>query len=324
MNARTRVCVGVCTIRRPTMLERCLRSLAAQKNTDGLDIHILVVDNDAAPSAEPVVQRVSPDSPFPIHYHHEPRRGIPMARNRVLEEALALDAEWLAFIDDDQTAWPSWLERHLQVASRDKADVVQARVIVTYPEPAPFWCIPRAPDLVDDSPDGPLESRRRNTVATNGVMMSTRLIRADGMGLRFNERLALSGGEDGEFFENAGRHGAALVSSRMPVVTEESHPARSSYLRYSLRGFSYGGSFVTRYRLQYGLWAAVKRYSGVSAVRALRGVGQLLISPVFVPLAMNRFKFTALEGGRNIFFAAGTIGGLFSLQYEWYRQIDGN
>jgi hypothetical protein len=49
-----------------------------------------------------------------------------------------------------------------------------------------------------------------------------------------------------------------------------------------------------------------------------------LISPVFVPFAMRRFKFTALEGGRNIFFAAGTIGGLFSLKYEYYRQIDGN
>jgi succinoglycan biosynthesis protein ExoM len=306
------------------MLERCLRSLAAQESTDDLDIHILVVDNDATPSAEDVVRRVSSNCPFPIHYHHEPRRGIPMARNRVLEEALALDAEWLAFIDDDQTAWPTWLERHLAVASRDKADAVQPRVIINFPEPAPFWCIPKAQDLEKDAPDGPLESRRRKTVATNGVIMSTRLIRADGMGLRFNERLALSGGEDGEFFETAGRLGAHLVTSRLPVVTEETHPARHSYLRYSLRGFSYGGSFVTRYRLQHGLWAAVKRYSAVSALRALRGVGQLLISPVFVPLAMNRFKFTALEGGRNIFFAAGTIGGLFSLQYEWYRQIDGN
>ena len=112
-----------------------------------------------------------------------------MARNRVLEEALLLDAKWLAFIDDDQTAWPSWLERHLIVASRDKADAVQPRVIINYPEPAPFWCIPRPQDLDEDAPDGPLESRRRKTVATNGVIMSTRLIRADGMGLRFNESL---------------------------------------------------------------------------------------------------------------------------------------
>ncbi len=243
----------------------------------------------------------------------------------MLDEALALDAEWLAFIDDDQTARPSWLERHLAVAVRDKADAVQPLVIVTFPEPAPFWCIPRALNFNEAAAvDGPVESRRRKTVATNGVMMSTRLIRPERMGLRFSESLALCGGEDGEFFETAHRLGALLVTSCLPVVTEESHRSRNSYLRYSLRGFAYGGSFVTRYRLKYGLWPAVRRYGAVSAVRALRGAGQLLISPVFVPFAMRRFKFTALEGGRNIFFAAGTIGGLFSLKYEYYRQIDGN
>ena len=324
MNARTRVCVGVCTIQRPAMLERCLQSLAAQESPDDLDLHILVVDNDATPSAKPIVGKVASNSRFPIHYHHEPRRGIPMARNRVLEEALSLGAEWLVFIDDDQTARPSWVIGHLLVACRDKADAVQPRVIVTYPEPAPFWCTPTPQDLAEGGVDGPVENRRRKTVATNGVMMSTRLIRPDGMGLRFNESLALCGGEDGEFFETANRLGAHLVTSCLPVVTEESHRSRYSYLRYSLKGFAYGGSYVTRYRLKYGRWAAVRRYSAVSAVRALRGAGQLLISPVFVPFAMRRFKFTALEGGRNIFFAAGTIGGLFSLQYEFYRQIDGD
>ena len=214
------------------MLERCLQSLAAQEGTDVLDLHILVVDNDATPSAEPVVRKVAPSCPFPIHYHHEPRRGIPMARNRVLEEALELDAEWLAFIDDDQTARPSWLERHFAVAARDKADAVQPRVIVTFPEPAPFWCIPKAQDFSETAVDGPVENRRRKTVATNGVMMTTRLIRPDGMGLRFSESLALCGGEDGEFFETAHRLGALLVTSSLPIVTEESHRSRSSYLRY--------------------------------------------------------------------------------------------
>ena len=324
MEAKTRVCIGVCTIKRPAMLLRCLRSLAAQEGAEGLDVHILVVDNDAAASAEAVVREAAPDCSFPIHYHHEPRRGIPMARNRVLEEALALNAEWLAFIDDDQTARPTWLARHLLVASRDEADVIAPRVIVTFPDPPPFWCIPRPQDLNDYIEDGPLEGRRLHVTATNGVMLSAKLFRADGMGLRFKESLALGGGEDGDFFESAHRLGAVLVASRLPVVTEESHPARSSYWRYSLRGFSYGGSYTHRYRMKHGLWPAVKRYSGVSAVRALRGAGQLLIAPVFVPFAMNRFKFTALEGGRNIAWAAGAIGSLFSLQYEFYRQIDGN
>ena len=132
----------------------------------------------------------------------------------MLEETLALDAEWLAFIDDDQTARPSWLERHLAVAARDNADAVQPRVIVTFPEPAPFWCIPKAQDFSETAVDGPVESRRRPTVATNGVMMSTRLIRPEGMGLRFSESLALCGGEDGEFFETANRLGAHLVPAR--------------------------------------------------------------------------------------------------------------
>jgi hypothetical protein len=38
---------------------------------------------------------------------------------------------------------------------------------------------------------------------------------------------------------------------------------------------------------------------------------------------MRRFKFTAIEGGRNLFVAAGAFGGLFSLQYGFYKQIDG-
>lgn len=324
MNAKTRVCIGVCTIKRPAMLKRCLQSLSAQERAEELDVHILVVDNDAVPSAETVVREAAPHCPFPIHYHHEPRRGIPMARNRVIEEAVALDTEWLAFIDDDQTAWPTWLTRHLFVAGRDKADVVAPRVVVTFPDPPPFWCVPRPQDLSDGGEDGPVEGRQLRVTATNGVMLSAKLIRADGFGLRFKESLALGGGEDGEFFETAHRRGAVLVASRLPVVTEESHPARSSYWRYSLRGFSYGGSYAHRYRMKHGLWPTVKRYSGVSAVRALRGTGQLLIAPIFVPFAMNRFKFTALEGGRNIAWAAGAIGSLFSLQYEFYRQIDGN
>ena len=212
MEAKTRVCIGVCTIKRPAMLKRCLLALAAQEGVEDLDVHILVADNDATASSETVVREAAAHCSFPIHYHHEPRRGISMARNRIIEEALALDTEWLAFIDDDQTAHPAWLQRQFFVARRDQADAVRASVIFTFPDPLPFWCIPWPQDLAEDGADGPVESRRRRTVGTGSVMMSARLIRSDGMGLRFNESLALCGGEDGEFFESASRLGALLVT----------------------------------------------------------------------------------------------------------------
>ncbi len=321
MNGGMVVCIGVCTVKRPALLARCLSSLAAQRRPEGIELHIVVVDNDATPSSKPVADSFLPACPFPIHYRHEPRRGIPMARNRVITEALALNADWLAYIDDDQAAHTDWLEMHLHAAARDQADVVAPHVIYRYPQPRPFWCFAESP--ASPAEDGPVEARLRNRAATNGVMLSAKLIRADGMGLRFDERLALGGEEDGEFFGAAFAQGARIVGSSLPVLDEEAHRSRFTYRRYCLRGLGRGGAYVTRHRIKNGYWPAVRRYAGMSIVRALKGMAQLTISPVFLPFAMRRFKFTALEGGRNILIAAGAIGGLLLLQYEYYRRIDG-
>ncbi len=150
-----------------------------------------------------------------------------MARNRVLDETLSLGAEWLAFIDDDQTAHPCWLEKLLFVAHRDNADVVGSRKFAIFPGRLPFWSTHTNPDsgeverAGESASDGPVESRKRWEIFTCGVLLSTRLIRPDGLGLRFNEALALGGLEDGEFFESAYRLGALIVRSSMPVVMEE-------------------------------------------------------------------------------------------------------
>jgi succinoglycan biosynthesis protein ExoM len=317
------ICVGVCTILRPGMLQKCLRSIARQQTVDGYDVHIVVVDNDREPASKSIVDEFEASSPFPVHYFHEPRRGIPMARNRVLDAALALDAEWLALVDDDQVAIPNFLVRHLAAAKRDDADAVQPHIVGIYPEPAPFWSLGKNVDIEDVTSDAPLEARLQTAAGTCGVMFSTRLIRPDGMRLRFNESLALAGGEDAEFFNNAHKLGARIVFSRMPVVMEEVSRSRLTYSRYVMRGLARGGQLFGQYRRKNGYLRAVRKYALVSLVRALRGTGQLLLSPLFVPFSLRQFKFTALEGGRNIFLAAGALGGIFSLQYEYYRRVDG-
>jgi succinoglycan biosynthesis protein ExoM len=328
MNAKSVVCAGVCTIQRPEMLAKCLRSLAAQKDLDGLDFKILVVDNDATPSSAQVVEAVASSCPFPIHYYHEPRRGIPMARNRVLESASAIGADWLAFFDDDQRAFPDTVEKLLFVAKRDNADAVAAGKIYAVPEPQPFWFVDNpdrkpAPPRSDETADGPIDSRRKKEVATNGVLFSSRLFRADGMALRFDERLALGGLEDGDFSERACRQGALLVDTRLAEVSEERHPSRFTYWRQVQSSLARGGAYVARYRLTNSYPRAAARYSVASVLRTMRGLGQLAIAPIFIPFSMQRSKFTALEGGRNLFTAAGMVGALFSLQHEFYRKIDG-
>jgi succinoglycan biosynthesis protein ExoM len=323
MGGKTVVCLGVCTLKRPGMLANCLRSLAAQQHVSELEVHIAVADNDSEPTSKPVVEQFTAACPFPVHYRHEPRRGIPMARNAVLDVALALNADWLAFIDDDQTARPTWLSKHLEVARRDQADAVQPHIIRVEPDPAPFWSLGSSKDVEEVFSDAPLEQRLQPSAGTCGVFFSTRLIRPDGMNLRFDERLALAGGEDTEFFHLARRQGARIVNSRLPVVEEEVARSRLTYWRYVMRGLARGGQLFGVYRSKNGYRRAARKYFFVSLVRIARGTGQLLISPIFAPFDLQRFKFTALEGGRNIFVAAGALGGMLSLQYEYYRRIDG-
>jgi succinoglycan biosynthesis protein ExoM len=327
MPVKSTVCVAVCTCQRPRMLERCLNSLTLLKVGDGIDLQIVVVDNDAAPEGRPIAERAAAKSPFPVHYRHEPRRGIPMARNRALDEAAALAADWLVFIDDDQTAYPDCVEKLLLVARRDNADAVAAAKIFTTPSPRPFWHVSN-PDRPEDDgtavvqTDGPVESRKRKELATNGVLLSMSMVRA--MELRFDERLALGGLEDGDFFTKAHRLGAILIYSSLPTVTEERDRSRFTFWRQMQSGLARGGAYVTRYRLTNTFGRAVARYGAALVLRTLRGIGQLAISPVFIPFSVQRAKFTALEGGRNLCTAAGMLGGLFSLQFEFYRQVDGH
>ena len=297
--------------------------MAAQEKPDGAALHIVVIDNDSTPSSQSIVQRFQANCPHPLIYRHEPRRGIPMARNRVLEDASALQADWVAFLDDDQVAATTWIKASLEVARRDAADIVKAHVIVTYPAPAPFWCIPDTLWPDDVGPDGPVRLRRATTVSSNGVLFSARFTRRDGYGLRFNERLALMGGEDGEFCRAANRLGAVMVFSSSPVVTEEEHRSRCTYRRYASRGLAKGSRDVTLCRIENGYRRALLKCLREVPLRTIHGALQLLVAPLFLAFDLDRFKHNALQGGRRIAYAAGAVGGLLSIEYGYYGQIDG-
>ncbi len=283
-------------------------------------VTLAVADNDQAPSSQPVVEEFRKECPFPVCYIHEPRRGIPMARNRILAEALALKADWVAFIDDDQTASPDWLIKLIEAAKRHDADAVQPKIIDRYPEPLPFWAAVKSTASHSDNRD---EVIVKNSVGTGGTLFSARLIDPDHFGLLFDERLALAGGEDSDFFWRATQLGAKVLRSNAVAVIDEVSPTRLTYRRQVLRGLAHGGQKVFRHRYKSGYISALSRYIPISLARIFRGLGQLIVSPLFIPFSVYRFKFTSLEGGRNILFGLGAIGGLLSIQYKYYKTIDG-
>jgi len=103
--------VGICTYARPVLLTACLESLARQSVPAGLAVSIAVVDNEPQPVRRALVSGFADRCPFPVHYVHQPRRGIAPARNAILDRAGELQADWIAMIDDDETAAPDWIEK---------------------------------------------------------------------------------------------------------------------------------------------------------------------------------------------------------------------
>jgi glycosyltransferase involved in cell wall biosynthesis len=321
--ARSHVVVAICTMRRPGLLASCLRSLGSQQNVDHLSVSILVIDNDADGSARPVVDAFRATSPFPVAYAVEPTRGIVHARNRALDEIRKQRPDYFAFIDDDQEAHPEWLAQHHHVATATGADMIQAYVYRTVPEPPPFWCfersmIPEADCLTDDT----IEIVRQ--VGTNGCLFHSRIIRNDGLHLRFDPRFNLTGGEDSAFSRAAVQGGARAVYSRRPIVYEHVHPSRYSPLRYSARGLAYGGRVVHEAVLAKGRFATVVRYVPKTVTRLVKASGQFLSAPLLAMRNADKAKFAFLEGLRNVAVAAGFAGGLFGYRYDYYEHIDGS
>jgi succinoglycan biosynthesis protein ExoM len=306
--------IGVCTAGRPQLLSKCLASLVLQRLPRSHACVLIVVDNDARPQAHPLVQAAAVHSRFPICYLHEPRRGISFARNRVLEEALEIGAHWVGFIDDDETAPPDWLARMIAASHRYEADVLQGPVRPIYPRPRPFWALRKPSELA--------EGEAMKFAATNNVIFSERLIRADGMNLRFDEAMGISGGEDTDFFLRARMQGARIVFSERPAIREEVPLVRLTYVRQMRHAFRNGANEVYINRKYYGARIFVRRLPQI-LLRIPRGAMQMLISPLLAPFSLHLSKTAALEGGRKLFKSLGVLAGLAGLRPGTYKKIDG-
>lgn len=204
--------VCVCTFRRPS-LWATLESLAAQQGAPGF--RVIVADNDDTPSAEALVVRARAALGLEIHYIHAPARNISVARNACLDAA---SASLLAFIDDDETAPPTWLaalNRNL-----DGYDVVFGPVHAQYQPGAPKWAV--RGDFHSFAP-----AVRANGDIDTGYSSNVLFRRKIVGGLRFEQALGGSGGEDTFFFAALHRKGARLGFAPAAIVHEPTAFART-------------------------------------------------------------------------------------------------
>ncbi len=131
---------------------------------------------------------------------------------------MAMQADWIAMLDDDETADRNWIEQLMAPEYRG-SPVLCGRQILIYPDPKPFWA-------QDEEARAPDEGAQLRTSTTTNIRFSIDLPRA---GLRFDESFGLHGGEDRDFFGRAHDSGFLIRFTRRAITWEVVHPSRATF-----------------------------------------------------------------------------------------------
>jgi succinoglycan biosynthesis protein ExoM len=308
-----RAAIAVCTAKRPTMLKNCLRSIGAQNVPAEGSVEIVVVDNEAEANNRALVEELAAECPFPLHYVHEPRRGIPQARNAALEKCRGLGVDWIAFTDDDCWASPTWLASLLDAAERHGADVVYGRREFLFPVPLPFWVV--RPEQRNHA-----EGEVLPYAATHNVLLPAWLTGGDAT-MRFDERLAH--GEDTDFFHRAAKHGARIVYSAAPLVLEVVSPDRATLQYQTRRAYYYAASRSYFHRRYQGAGKAVMKLAIRCAFHAPVAIARLVAAPLVWLFSEDTFRELISKGAVRLATTAGTAIGLLGFAGNPYKRIDG-
>ena len=270
------ISVCIATYRRLDRLEALLLDLARQAL---LPSEVVVVDNDAAGTARPVVERCRQiPVPFPIHYDIQPQKNISLTRNRTVELS---QHEWLAFVDDDERAPEFWLERLAATARETSADGVLGPVVPLVPEDAPSWI--RRGNFYDFP-----RMKTGSVVPPNRLRFGNLLLRTSrvkAMEVIFDPAYGLTGGEDGDLLSRMTLRGSRIVWCDEAEVHEPIERSRLN-LKWLLRRSLRGGQDFARHSLsgRYG-----QRTAGRSRL-FLRALVQLVVAAVIcvVTLPLGR------------------------------------
>jgi succinoglycan biosynthesis protein ExoM len=303
-----RVAICIATFRRTKLLQGLLEGISELtfRKVRAPDIQVIVADNDASGTAANVCHSIH--MRWPLKYVIEPRRGIAQARNRALSEAT--DFEFVAFIDDDETPAPAWLDELLWAQAQFHADVVSGPVLPAFTDGVPEWV--KAGRFFD----GPVHPNGHflDCCATNNVLVSRTVL--DHVPT-FDEQFALCGCDDVHFFIRVRRAGFSIVSSSEAIVTERISTDRAN-LGWLLRRAYRGGNS----------WALVEssldKRGSTRLVRLVKAFGRIILGSVRVPVSLFGGKAGVTRALRSICLGAGMLTGFAGWKFQEYKSAGGD
>ncbi len=249
-----KVALCICTFRRPEGIANALEHVA-QLDFDG-ELTVVVADNDAACEGLAVCREMESDYRWPLKMTAVSESGISYSRNAAATLALAVDPDFVAFLDDDE--WPArcWLTELLRIQSEHDADAVGGPTQSVFPE--------GTPEAVRDNQYfgadlGVIDGSACQLEAAGNFLVRSETLRAMGPQF-FHPDFAQSGGEDLAFFLDMQARGARMHWATRAVMYESVPVDRLSIDWMKKRVIVIANSRVRVLRmLQPGLFAALIR-----------------------------------------------------------------
>jgi glycosyltransferase involved in cell wall biosynthesis len=299
------VAVIVITYRRPGGLVKLLAELERQKcpyPEHAFRVTAIVVDNDSAGSAAACVDQFRSSAALAVQYVIEPAQGIPLARNAGMA-AIPGDAEFFCFIDDDEWPGQTWIGELLKTQRATRADCVHGAVIPVYPETAPAWLVK---SRVFESWRFP-DQARLEAAASNNVMISTDFIYRTG--LRFEERMRMTGGSDYLFFRQAVALGMHIVWADTAPVYEDIPRSRMTLRWIGQRHYRLGNTFSVSERIAGTRLGLLKL--------TLKGAARIGLGAAMLP-ALLVSPYYGMRSLVHLLRGAGMIAGVYGHTHQEY------
>lgn len=131
-----KVSVILCTYNRCRSLATALESVALSQIPETVSWEVLVIDNNSKDETREVVEEFSRRHPGRFRYLFQPQPGKSNALNSGIREA---SGEILAFMDDDVTVEPEWLQNLTSVLRHQEWAGVGGRILPERNFTPPTW-----------------------------------------------------------------------------------------------------------------------------------------------------------------------------------------
>jgi succinoglycan biosynthesis protein ExoM len=300
-----KIVICIPTFKRPEMLKKLILSILECDFDKSLvsSRSIVIVDNDADLSAEKTVSELvsNEGKGTEISYSGYPVKGLANVRNELLKTGLAMDPDFIVFVDDDEYVTKDWLNELVGTIEANNGDMTMGPVnsVVGNHVPKYISCWLDRADYFNNA--------KLSFIRTGNLIIRVKSLLE--RNVWFDPRFNKTGGEDSFFGQQMIKKGATIYWASKAVVCETVPDDRANIRWLFARYYNGANKFAFILKLERNNVKIAKKIV-VSLIYILTGfIGLVLI---IFPVRKRYWGLLKLSEG------LGGIAGFLSLRYNAY------